>query len=164
MPRGAYFDVQHLGVTATATFSVAPRTFCSACLEPVPVIQVVRAPWRGFLEPRIGPINVSRVRLLDFGASPVALVTWGVGRGWPIGLIGPFAHLRYPGGCAGPPDIPDVGAPVVVRAILQDGTLGPAWYIDEDLQIAPKPEIEDGRYQLFNADGSPRWGKDFPRP
>jgi hypothetical protein len=48
-------------------------------------------------------------------------------------------------------------APVAVRAILPDSTLGAAWYVDADLQVAEAPEVEDGRYQLFNTDGSARW-------
>lgn len=50
--------------------------------------------------------------------------------------------------------------PVVVRAIRRDGTFGPAWYVGNDRRLAPEPEVEDGRYQLVNPDGSARWRSD----
>jgi hypothetical protein len=50
--------------------------------------------------------------------------------------------------------------PVVVRAIHRDGSLGQAWYVDNDLRLAPEPEVEDGRFELLNPDDTVRWGFD----
>lgn len=50
--------------------------------------------------------------------------------------------------------------PIVVRPIRSDGSLGPAWHVDDRLVLADEPEVEDGRYELLNPDDTVRWRSD----
>lgn len=101
--------------------------------------------------------------VLQFPASVLGLVVWSAGGQLLAVMPETQVYVRWGEPVRQPEGIAVIDlyyplwAPVAVRAILADSTLGPAWYVDADLQVAEEPEVEDGRYQLFNTDGSVRW-------
>lgn len=108
--------------------------------------------------------------VLNFPPSTLGLVVWSADGDLLAVIPEPQVYLVETAPMTGPSSGEFVldryfplDTPVAVRAILPDSTLGPAWYVDADLDVAQEPEVEDGRYQLLNPDGSVRWRVDARR-
>lgn len=101
--------------------------------------------------------------VLQFPASVLGLVVWSAGGELLAVMPEPQVYVEatepeiYPTARMTLDQYFPLSAPLAVRAILPDSILGPAWYVDGDLHVAEESELEDGRYQLFNTDGSARW-------
>ncbi len=98
---------------------------------------------------------------VDFPSDPPGILVWKPSGGF-MGLLPGSRLVLY--SVWGPPHLRTGlygwDAPVVLRAILPDGSVGPAWHVDGDLVLADEPEVEDGRYEVFNPDGAVRKAND----
>lgn len=50
--------------------------------------------------------------------------------------------------------------PIVARAVLADGTIGPPWRLEDCNGRGTELSSTDARYRLWNTDGSARFGGD----
>ena len=149
------------GVVLLAVFDVVPWSLCSACGEVGP-----RAPRPIHVQERFFDPSLA----LDVGPADGVVVWSPAGqplrisastRIWLEPHVWPRPGFEYDS--VGHDDHqPIMYGPIVVRALYDDGAVGRAWYVDEWMRVAAVPETEDGRYSLFNRDGTARWRPDAP--